>query len=164
MAWAPAAMIGGFRSRRCRRTARHFAQLARAQQSSPLRGPLSLVTLAADVAQLLDALQIEQAHVVGLSLGGAVAQLLAIHFPEKVNKLILVNTFAHLWPTSLGEAYRLTRRMVVSKFLPPATTAKVIARDLFPRPDQAALRVEVLNRVGVNDVTSYRYLVDAIRR
>jgi 3-oxoadipate enol-lactonase len=134
------------------------------KQSSTLRGPVSIFTLAADVAQLLDALGIAQTHVLGLSLGGLVAQLLAIHFPQKVNKLILVNTFAHLWPTSLHEAYTLARRMVVSKYLPPETTAKVVARDLFPKPDQAALRDEVLKRSGVNDVGSYRYLVDAIRR
>ena len=134
------------------------------KHSSPLRGPTSIYTLAADIAQLLEALHIERAHVLGLSLGGLVAQLLAIHFPQKVNKLVLVNTFAHLWPTSLREAYTLARRAVVSKFLPPQTTAKVVARDLFPKPDQAALRDEVLNRIGVNDVASYRYLVDAIRR
>lgn len=134
------------------------------QQSSTVRGPISIFTLGADIAQLMDALNISQAHILGLSLGGLVAQLLAIHFPQKVNKLILVNTFAHLWPTSPSEAYTLARRVVVSKFFPPATTAKVIARDLFPRPDQTALRAEVLSRIGVNDVASYRYLVDAIRR
>jgi 3-oxoadipate enol-lactonase len=134
------------------------------KQSSTLRGPIAIDTLAADIAQLLDALEITQAHVLGLSLGGAVAQLLAIHFPEKVNKLILVSTFAHLWPTSLREAYTLARRAVVSKYLPPETTARVVARDLFPKPEQAALRDEVLSRVGVNDAASYRYLVDSIRR
>jgi 3-oxoadipate enol-lactonase len=89
---------------------------------------------------------------------------LAIHFPAKVDKLVLVNTFARLWPTSPQETYTLARRLVVSKFLPPKTTAKVVAHDLFPRLDQAALRGEVLSRIGVNDVPSYRYLVAAIRR
>ena len=134
------------------------------KQSSTLPGPISIDTLAADIAQVLNTLEIAQAHVLGLSLGGAVAQLLAIHFPARVNKLILVNTFAHLWPTSPREAYTLARRVIVSKCLPPATTAKVVARDLFPKPDQAALRDEVLSRIGVNDAASYRYLVDAIRR
>ncbi len=134
------------------------------KQSSTLRGPISIYTLAADIAQLLDALEIAQAHVLGLSLGGMVAQLLAIHFPARVNKLILVNTFAYLWPTSLRETYTLVRRVIVSKLLPPSATAKVVARDLFPKPEQAALRDEVLSRIGVNDVASYRYLVDAIRR
>ena len=133
------------------------------KHSSALRGPISIYTLAADIAQVLDALKIAQAHALGLSLGGAVAQLLAIHFPARVNKLILVNTFAHLWPTSPREAYTLARRAVVSKYLPPETTARVVARDLFPKPDQATLRDEVLRRVGANDAASYRYLVDAIR-
>jgi 3-oxoadipate enol-lactonase len=134
------------------------------KQSSTLRGPTSIYTLTADIAQVLDALEIAQAHVLGLSLGGMVAQLLAIHFPVKVSKLVLVNTFAHLRPTSSREAYVLARRVIVSRFLPPLTTAKVVAHDLFPRPDQAALRDEALSRIGVNDVASYRYLVDAIRR
>jgi pimeloyl-ACP methyl ester carboxylesterase len=134
------------------------------KQSSAVHSPISIGTLAADTAQLLEALGIKRAHVLGLSLGGTVAQLLAIHFPAKVNKLILVNTFARLRPTSLREAYTLARRMVVSKYLPPKTTARVVARDLFPKPEQAALRDEVVSRVGVNDVSSYRHLVDALRR
>jgi 3-oxoadipate enol-lactonase len=134
------------------------------KQSSTLRGSISIEALAADIDRLLEALEIAQAHVLGLSLGGTVAQLLAIHFPKRVNKLILVSTFAHLWPTSPREAYTLARRAMVSKYLPPETTARVVARDLFPKPDQAALRDEVLSRVGVNDAASYRYLVDAIRR
>jgi pimeloyl-ACP methyl ester carboxylesterase len=132
--------------------------------SSALRGPTSIYTLAADIAQLMEALDVARAHVLGLSLGGLVAQLLAIHFAQMVNKLILVNTFAHLRPTSLREAVTLGRRVVVSRYLPPEATAKVVARDLFPKPDQAAWRDEVLQRIGVNDVASYRYLVDAIRR
>ncbi len=134
------------------------------KQSSALRGPITAYTLAVDIVKLMEALNIPQAHVLGLSLGGMVGQMLAIDFPEKVNKLILVNTFAHLWPTSLRETYTLARRVVVSKFLPPITTAQVVARDLFPKPDQAPLRDEVLRRIGVNDVTSYRYLVDTVRR
>ncbi len=134
------------------------------KQSSALRGPISVYTLAADIAKLMEALEIPCAHVLGLSLGGLVGQVLAIDFPEKVNKLILVNTFAHLWPTSLRETYTLARRVVVARFLPPITTAQVVARDLFPRPNQAALRAEVLRRIGVNDVTSYRQLVNTIRR
>ncbi len=133
-------------------------------QSSPLRGTTSIGALAVDIAYLLEALDIKQAHVLGLSLGGAVAQMLAIHFPQQIRKLILVNTFARLWPTTPHEAYTLARRVVAARYLPAATTARVVARDLFPRPDQAALRAEVMSRVGVNDVTSYRLLVDAIRR
>lgn len=60
--------------------------------------PFTTADLAGDVVGLLDALKIEAAHVVGLSLGGAVAQALAIDFPERVRRLVLVATFARRDP------------------------------------------------------------------
>jgi aminoacrylate hydrolase len=45
--------------------------------------------LAEDALRLLDALGIERAHVVGHSLGGAIAQHVAVHAPERVDKLVL---------------------------------------------------------------------------
>lgn len=134
------------------------------KRSSPVRGPLTVYTLAADMAQLLAALDIRQAHVLGWSLGGLVAQMLALDFPACVNRLVLVNTFAHLWPTSLREGMTLARRFIVSRFLPARTTAGVVARDLFPKTDQLPWREAVLDRLGDNDEASYRRLVDAIRR
>jgi pimeloyl-ACP methyl ester carboxylesterase len=43
--------------------------------------------MARDVIALLDNLQIETAHLVGMSMGGMIAQTLAIHFPERVRTL-----------------------------------------------------------------------------
>lgn len=45
--------------------------------------------LADDAAALLDHLQIDNAHVLGWSMGGMIAQELALAYPEKVNRLIL---------------------------------------------------------------------------
>ncbi|MDZ7360309.1 MAG: alpha/beta hydrolase [candidate division KSB1 bacterium] len=47
---------------------------------------------AADVKAVLDQLDIGQAHVLGASLGGFVAQYFAATWPERVNKLVLVST------------------------------------------------------------------------
>lgn len=51
-------------------------------------------TLADDVIGLMDYLGIPKAHILGLSLGGLVAQEVAISYPERVIKLILGSTFA----------------------------------------------------------------------
>jgi 3-oxoadipate enol-lactonase len=54
--------------------------------------PTSMPELAADAARLLDALEIESAHVLGLSMGGMIAQELALRFPECVRGLVLGGT------------------------------------------------------------------------
>jgi pimeloyl-ACP methyl ester carboxylesterase len=46
----------------------------------------------ADAAGVLDAYGIRSAHVVGVSAGGAFAQLLALEFPERVLSLVLIST------------------------------------------------------------------------
>ena len=61
--------------------------------SKPECEAYSIADMAADVIALLDALGIERAHVNGISMGGAVAQYLAIHYPERVKSVILTNTF-----------------------------------------------------------------------
>jgi pimeloyl-ACP methyl ester carboxylesterase len=52
--------------------------------------PFSIQQLANDTAGLLDALEIQEADVLGYSLGSFVAQQLTISHPEKVNRFILV--------------------------------------------------------------------------
>jgi pimeloyl-ACP methyl ester carboxylesterase len=49
--------------------------------------PYTLLDMAEDVTGLMDALNIKKAHIVGASMGGAIAQLIAIHFPERVLSL-----------------------------------------------------------------------------
>jgi pimeloyl-ACP methyl ester carboxylesterase len=48
--------------------------------------------LAADPLRILDALGIENAHLMGMSLGGNLAQCIAVHSPERVRSLTLVET------------------------------------------------------------------------
>jgi len=45
-----------------------------------------------DTADLMDALSISKAHILGISMGGMIAQELALNYPEKVEKLILCST------------------------------------------------------------------------
>ena len=49
--------------------------------------PYSLEDMAADTIGLLDALSIEKAHIIGWSLGGMIAQLMAIHYPDRILSL-----------------------------------------------------------------------------
>ncbi|MBD2188150.1 alpha/beta fold hydrolase [Pseudanabaena mucicola] len=53
-----------------------------------------IVNMADDAAGLLEALNINKAHVFGVSMGGAIAQQFALKHPKKLDKLILGCTFA----------------------------------------------------------------------
>lgn len=55
-------------------------------------GLYTFETLAADVVGLLDHLSLERAHILGESLGGIVAQEVAISYPRRVKRLVLANT------------------------------------------------------------------------
>ena len=59
----------------------------RVQRSTP--APYTCAQLAADAVGLLDALEIERADVFGMSLGGMIAQELALGWPERVDRLVL---------------------------------------------------------------------------
>lgn len=61
-------------------------------QSDKPAGPYTAQMLAADTVGLLDALTIEKAVVLGHSMGGFVAQAMALDFPQRVEKLILCST------------------------------------------------------------------------
>ena len=49
----------------------------------------TIYMMASELAQAMQQLQIEHAHVVGISQGGMIAQYLAIHYPKLVDKLVL---------------------------------------------------------------------------
>ncbi|HEX6817517.1 MAG TPA: 3-oxoadipate enol-lactonase, partial [Ktedonobacterales bacterium] len=89
-------------------------------------GPYTLDLLAYDLLALLDALGIERAHLCGLSLGGMVAQWMAIHHPERVMGIVLANTSARIgseqsWTDRIqavkAGGMSAVRDVVVSRFL-----------------------------------------------
>lgn len=52
-------------------------------------GPISIATFARDTVKLLDHLGLDKAHIFGISMGGMIAQQIAVSYPSRIAKLIL---------------------------------------------------------------------------
>ena len=67
-------------------------------QSDHPDGPYSMALHADDLAVLMTALEIERAHILGISYGGEVAQAFALGHPARVESLILADTVSEVGP------------------------------------------------------------------
>jgi 3-oxoadipate enol-lactonase len=99
-------------------------------------GPYTASEMAADALQVLDEAEVERAHVVGTSLGGMVAQELALAAPERVDRLVLACTTpggprAHPMPevtvALLAEAQRLEPTVALRRFVENALAPQTVA-------------------------------------
>jgi pimeloyl-ACP methyl ester carboxylesterase len=66
------------------------ALMAAAASGNPAQTPYALDDMAKDAVALLDALGVRRAHVVGASMGGMIAQLVAAHHPARAKSLVSI--------------------------------------------------------------------------
>jgi pimeloyl-ACP methyl ester carboxylesterase len=88
--------------------------IAAAMRGEALEEAYALTDMAADVIGIMDALGIKRAHIFGISMGGAIAQLLALHHPERLLTDTIVMTTCR----------PLVERGAVAELLP-----QLVARD-----------------------------------
>lgn len=118
--------------------------------------------VAADLAALLDELGTGPAHVVGLSMGGVIAQQFARAYPHLVRKLVLVSTFSALRPDDLSGWLYFLRRMVAVNLFGLRTQARVVAGRIFPYAEQAPLREILVETICRADPRAYRAAMRAL--
>jgi 3-oxoadipate enol-lactonase len=112
--------------------------------------------VAAQMADLLGGLGSSPASIVGLSMGGVIAQQFALDFPQLTKKLVLVSTFTVLRPENFsGWAYFIHRGAAILT-LGLKAQAQVVARHVFPNPRDQALREMYLAIVSRADPRAYR--------
>ena len=89
------------------------AAIGRTLLRLPVQAPYLLEDMALDLVQLLDELSLQRAHVVGASMGGMIAQIVAARYPSLVQRMALMFTTtnrAFLKPPKPKQLYTLINR------------------------------------------------------
>jgi 3-oxoadipate enol-lactonase len=122
----------------------------------------SIGRMAAQMDELLEVLGIVRAGIVGLSMGGIVALQMALDNAGQVEHLVLMNTFACLRPRRISELSYLLGRFIVANVRGVEYQAQMVARRLFPGPDEERLRQELMRRILQADPRVYRSAMRAL--
>lgn len=127
-----------------------------------LPGPTSVGAFAEAVLATLDELKLEQAIVLGHSLGGMVAQELALQAPERVAALALVDTWCHprgfLWEPF---PYRTVYLHWMLRTVPVAQMVELMAMGLAQRNSQITPYARQVMGRYVGERDSYLHIWDA---
>ncbi len=128
------------------------SMMYRAWLGLPIEPAYTLSDMARDVVGLLDELAIERAHIVGASMGGMIAQLLAIEHPDRVRSLtsIMSTPGGRRFATVSPSAYRALLGPA------PRTREQAIER-AFSFIDACGSRTWPLDRARLRDVAGRAY-------
>jgi 3-oxoadipate enol-lactonase len=136
-----------------------------AGESDEAEGGYATADMAADALGLMDHLGVERFHVVGASMGGAIAQHLTLAAPARVASLVLASTWGRtdaflrailaLWGDLVG---RLPAASFLAAQSPWAFTYRFLER---PSPAVTALQARFAERGPLRSVAAYRRQVDA---
>ncbi len=126
------------------------------------RGPYSITMFAEDTVALIDSLEISSAHVVGISMGGAIALQLAVDYPEKVKSLVVVNMTSELLIRTFKERFEFWMRTAVVRLLGMRKMGEVLAKRLFPKPEQEEFRKVFPDMWAENDKRAYLASLNAL--
>ncbi|MBX3026084.1 alpha/beta fold hydrolase [bacterium] len=115
-------------------------------------GEWTVAEMARDVVRLLRSLGVEKAHLVGLSLGGMVAQQLALDYPYATASLALADTIAGPRP---GERQRLAEALAFIDGHDMRQIAEARLTTAFSESVDPLLRRHFIEQVALNDKATY---------
>ena len=87
----------------------------------PINPPYTLDDMASDAILILDKLDIGKTHLLGMSMGGMIAQIIAANHPERINSFILIASSISA-PSPLNGPTRDVRRLLMKRSANPYST------------------------------------------
>ncbi len=136
-----------------------------AGDSDEARAPYALQDMAADALGVMDGLGVERFHVIGASMGGAIAQHLALAAPTRVATLVLLGTWGRtdaFLRAVLGSWRIMVERLAPEDFLAAVSPWAFTSRFLeSPSPEVTAVQATLRARGVLKSVPAYRRQLDA---
>jgi pimeloyl-ACP methyl ester carboxylesterase len=133
--------------------------------SDEARAPYGIVDMAADALGVMDHLGIERFHLVGASMGGAIAQHLTLQAPTRVASLALIGTWGRTdaFLRAIFTSWRLlVERLAPAEFLATVAPWAFTYRFLqAPSAEVVALQAAYRERGALKSVAAYQRQVDA---
>ncbi len=126
--------------------------------TSERREPFTIQQHARDAIALLEALQVSRAHVLGTSMGGAIALEVALAEPARVGALVLANSAPGFRLTNWQRRRMAWLRVVVALLLGVGGVARLFGRAVFPRRSQGRLMNRFLK--GASRTSRWVYLAN----
>lgn len=115
--------------------------------------------MASDMIVLLNELSINTCHIIGISMGGAVALEIAVSKPLIVDSLILTNTFSKIRATSFSALFFYAIRLFLVHTIGLSKQADYVANRLFPDDKHTFLRNEFRSQVEKANPFGYRSIM-----
>lgn len=125
-------------------------------------GPHSVKTWSEDVLALLDHLELPACHLLGFSMGGAIAFQIAVDRQERLRSLMILNSQPSFELDHWRKNLMVLTRVGMARLAGMPRLARYVAKRMFPRADQIDLRQRMIDRHSLNDRDSYLNAVYAL--
>jgi len=125
-------------------------------RSSKPAVPYNMQLFAEDATRLLGALDVPAAHIIGTSLGGMIAFELAVHYPQLLKSLVVVNSVPDMRVKSPRDYINLWQKTLLLKMLSARDMGKFLSRRLLPGPERELVRQAFIERWAQNDKRAYQ--------
>lgn len=124
-------------------------------QTDKPSGRYSVPLFAQDLAKLLDRLGINEAHIVGFSMGGWIAFQFAVDHPDRVKSLTIVNSGPELMFNTWKKKKQLWTRLILFRLFNMKKIGEVLAPKMFIKPEQEEIRQKFIERWAKNHKPAY---------
>jgi pimeloyl-ACP methyl ester carboxylesterase len=126
--------------------------------------PYSIRMMADDTVDLMDYLGVEKAHILGMSMGGMIAQELAINYPARVLKLVLASTLAYSDDERNGPTLEFVEKLELPIQSMVVSMTTLAFNRLLPRMLFMTLGAIQQRRMGTSGTTGFLAQKEACRK